>query len=385
MNFHAAARSLPSTASALVAPFRRLSHSRIGATWESFFTPVHRVIIDVPATTSNLGPGFDCLGLALDLRNRIIIERADAFSCSVHGVEDGTLPEDESNLVVQSCYKALEIMGKRTSTPPLRFECHNVVPARRGLGSSSSARVAGLAGGMALCGKEIYTPNVKKQLLQLAADEESSADNIAAAIYGGLQVSFRSEDGSNQWITQRVNLPRGLHCVLFIPDVDSSVNKEASRAVLPAWYKRQDAVHNIGRAAMLVNSLATGQLDALRFAMEDRLHQQYRAGLYPFEPLLHAAIKAGAHGAFLSSQGPSVVAVCGGTSGLERAVGLDTMSQFLAEAVQSSLLKTAREFGIDGDVFVTTPTESGVITSGFDEKGTPLWGPEWEAAQSNNS
>jgi hypothetical protein len=80
-----------------------------------------------------------------------------------------------------------------------------------------------------------------------------------------------------------------------------------------------------------------------------------------------------------------VVAVCGGTSGLERPVGLDTMSQFLAEAVQSSLLKTAREFGIDGDVFVTTPTESGVITSGFDEKGTPLWGPEWEAAQSNNS
>lgn len=368
----------------VLAENRGLAPSRIGATQESFFTPAHRVVVSTPATTSNLGPCFDSLGLALDLRNRIIIERADRFSIRVFGEGEGgegSIPEDESNIVVQSCYKALESMGKLGSMPPLRFECHNTVPSRRGLGSSSSALVAGLAGGLALGGKELYTPVVKKQLLQLAADDEGSSDNIAAAVYGGLQVSFRSSDVSKQWITQRINVPLGLQCVLFIPDEVGSVGKEAARAALPAYYKRDDAVHNIGRSAMLVNCFATGQFDALRFAMEDRLHQHYRAGLFPFDPVLHAALKAGAHGAFLSSQGPAVVAICGGATSLNSAVGSDTMSQFLAEAVQTAMIKAAEEFDIEGDVYVATPSEVGISSSGFDEAGTPLWGPEWEMVQ----
>jgi len=361
------------------------SASRIGATWESFFTPAHRVVLSTPATTSNLGPGFDSLGLALDLRNHVVIERADEFSISVYGEGEGgegMIPETEANLVVQSCYAAIEQMGKSQSMPPLRFECHNTVPSRRGLGSSSSALVAGIAGGFALMGKELYTPGVKKQVLQMAADKEGAADNIAAAIYGGLQVSFKSSDESSQWITQRVNVPHGMHCVLFIPDdTAGSLAKETSRGTLPAYYKRQDAVHNIGRVAMLVNCFATGQFDAMRFAMEDRLHQQYRAGLFPFEPVLQAALKAGAHGAFLSSQGPAVVAVCGGSTGVDGVLGSDTMSQFLAEAVQEAMLRAAQEFDIEGDVYVATPSEVGIISSGFAEDGTPLWGPEWEMAQ----
>ena len=457
--------------------------SRIGATWESFFQPAHRVRVSVPATTSNLGPGFDCFGLSLDLRNNIVVERADEFSISIFGEGEGggsSIPESEANLVVRKCYEALDALGKLEQMPPLRFECHNVVPSRRGLGSSSSATLAGLAAGLALGGRELYTPPVKKQLLQLAADSEGSADNVAAGIYGGFQVSFQSTDGSHQWITQRVAVPRGLHCVLYIPDDTTTVEREAARSMLPAYYKQADAVHNIGRAAMLVNCFATGQFDALRFAMEDRLHQQYRAGLYaaeggacaagragragrctpsntcetmhakhctpgtarqalhakrctlmdarrathaercmpsdaralrarcdtlsslplitlvtrvgtpraragcaprrfPFEPLLHAALKAGAHGAFLSSQGPAVVAVCGGATGGDGDLGGDTMSQFLAEAVSAALLEAAARFGIDGEVYVATPSETGITSAGFAADGTPLWGAEWDA------
>ena len=193
----------------------------------------------------------------------------------------------------------------------LRFECHNVVPCQRGLGSSSTALVAGYAAGLALAGKELYAPITKKLLLQMAADEEGHADNIAAAIYGGFQVSFKKEHKNRtQWITQRVHVPRGLHCVIYIPDEKHTTSTETSRGTLPAYYRREDVVHNLGRTAMLVNCFATGQFDALRFAMEDRLHQQYRAGLFPFEPLLHAALKAGAHGAFLSSQVHGMCMAC---------------------------------------------------------------------------
>ena len=139
-------------------------------------------------------------------------------------------------------------------------------------------------------------------------------------------------------------------------------------------------MHNIGRAAMLVNCFATGQFDALRFSMEDRLHQQYRAGIFPFEPLLNAALNAGAHGAFLSSQGPAVVAICGGSTGIGD-LGSDTMSQFLAEAVSQALLKAATDFEVSGEVHVATPSQQGILSSGFAEDGTPLWGQEWDLQQ----
>jgi homoserine kinase len=246
---------------------RRALHavSRIGSTWESFFEPAHRVHVTTPATTSNLGPGFDSFGMAMDMSNEVIVEHADEFSITIlgEGVNGNEhIPANEENVIVQSCYRAFEYMGK--PVPPLRFECHNTVPALRGLGSSSSALVAGLAAGFALGGKEVYAPTVKKLILQLAADIEGHADNISAAIYGGLQVNFRSSpEGyarSGQWITQRVHLPSGLHCVLYIPDHVHQVARNSSRGALPELYTRSDCVHNIGRAAMLINCFATGQV-----------------------------------------------------------------------------------------------------------------------------
>ena len=360
--------------------------SRIGATWESFFAPAHKVIVRVPATTSNLGPGFDSMGFALNMQNTLIVERADQFSISVMGegsdTSDSLIPTDESNTIVKSCARVMEMFGHDFGgkPPPFKFESRNTVPAQCGLGSSSSALVLGMAAGLALSGKEVYTPQAKKLLLQLAADEEGHADNISAAIYGGFQVNFKSPlskgSSTNQYITQRVNVPPGLHCVLYIPDIPQL--RDQARAVMPTGYSRDDTVHNIGRAAMLVNCFATGQFDALRFAMEDRVHQPYRSRFFPVEELIDAALNAGAHGAFLSSQGPTVVAICGGGT---TDVGGDTMSQFLAEAVSDAMANTAQSRGYDGQVHVAMPSTDGLVSSGFSQDGTPLWGPEWEEAQ----
>lgn len=267
--------------------------SRIGATWESFFQPANKVVVKVPATTSNLGPGFDSFGLALNMYNVLTVERADRFSITVHGEgEEGTLiPHDDSNAIVQSCAKMLKLFNSPIpfdgDAPALRFESHNMVPAQRGLGSSSSALVLGMAAGLALCGKEVYAPTTKKLLLQLAAEEEGHADNISAAIYGGFQVNFRASisrySQASQYITQRVQIPRALHCVLYIPS--EVVARDSARAAMPTGYSRDDTIHNIGRASMLVNCFATGQFDALRFAMEDRVHQPYRSRFFPFDAL----------------------------------------------------------------------------------------------------
>lgn len=148
-------RRLSSMIQATGAPGHGLS-SRIGAIAESFFTPVHRVELTVPATTSNLGPGFDSFGFALNMHNSIVVERADKFSLEIFGEGSETLDKTEENLIVRMTAKALGLLGK--PMPPLRFELRNAVPPRRGLGSSSSAIVAGYAAGLAFGGKELYTP-----------------------------------------------------------------------------------------------------------------------------------------------------------------------------------------------------------------------------------
>jgi len=370
--------------------------SRIAAASESFFEPVHRVELTVPATTSNLGPGFDCFGLALNMHNRVIIERADAFSLDIYGEGSTTLARTEENIIVGMTAKTLGLMDK--AMPPLRFECHNAVPPRRGLGSSSSAIVAGFAAGLAFGGKELYHMATKKLLLNLAASEESEATRmrharIAPAIYGGLQISFRrdtpgaaqgasataspSGQGYGQgasgghWITQRVSTPDGLQCVLFVPDEEASTKK--AREVLPASLSYSDVVFNVARASMLANCFATGQFSPMRYAMDDRLHQQHRChNLFPYcEDIIRAALKAGAHGAFLSGAGPTVVAITGG-SGIADA-GSDTMSQFLAEAVSKAMHETAVRQGVAGSVHIAEPSAGGLTSAGYSVDGAKLW------------
>jgi len=344
--------------------------SRIGAVEESFQKAVHRVELTIPATTSNLGPGFDCFGIALNLHNRIVIERADKFSMQIFGEGRWTISRTEENLMVRMTAKALGLMDQ--PMPPLRFTCHNAVPPRRGLGSSSSAVIAGFAAGLALGGKKLDAPATKKLLLNRAAAEESDAKRmrharIAPAIYGGFQISFAGEE---QWIAQRVSVPHGLQVVLFIPDDEAST--ELVREILPSHIAYSDAIFNISRASMLVNCFATAQFNPLRFAMEDRLHQQHRSKLFLHcDPIIQAALRAGAHGAFLSGAGPTVVAITGGV-GMGR-VGSDTMSQFLAEEVSRAVHEAADRHGVRGSVHIAAPTTAGLISAGYDSNGDKLW------------
>jgi len=331
---------------------------------ESFFKPVHRVVISVPATTANLGPGFDSFGFALDVWNRVIVERSDTFSMHNSGEGAERISTGPDNMVARMATKALESLG--CETPPLRFECQNAVPPTRGMGSSSAALVAGLTAGLAFGGKDMSTPATKKLLLQLAAQEEGHADNVAPAIYGGFQIAFSAGE---QWITQRVGLPYGMQCVLFIPDDEMSTTE--ARAALPGALPYKDAVFNIARASMLVNCFATAQFDPLRYAMEDRLHQQYRSHMFPFDQFIKTALEAGAHGAFLSGAGPTVLAIAGGVGIADP--GSDTMSQFLAEAVSEAMLDVARKQGISGTVHIASPSLTGMQSVGYAADGTVLW------------
>lgn len=325
---------------------------------------VDKVIINVPATTANLGPGFDSFGFALDVWNRVIVERADEFSMTITGEGADRLDCSENNMVARMANRAMRELG--VEPPPLRFVCQNAIPPTRGMGSSSAALVAGLAAGLAFAGKDMSTPATKKLLLQLAAEEEGHADNVAPAIYGGFQIAF---EAGEQWITQRVALPYGMQCVLFIPDDEMSTTE--ARAALPDAITYKDAIFNISRAAMLVNCFATAQFDPLRYAMEDRLHQNYRTHMFPFEPFIKTALQAGAHGAFLSGAGPTVLAIAGGVGIADP--GSDTMSQFLAEAVSEALLEEARKNGISGTVHISTPSFGGLNSVGTTADGAVLW------------
>merc|ERR1719261_1084752 len=336
--------------------------SRIQSIQESFYETVDRVDVHVPATTANMGPGFDSLGLAMNVYNRLVVTRADKFSMTIEGEGADRIKPSPDNLIVKCVEKGLAAVGQ--PMVPLHFECQNSVPPTRGMGSSSAALVSGLAAG----GKDLSTPATKKLLLQLAADEEGHPDNVAPAIYGGFQVAFRTAC-PGQWVTQRVNIPTGLQCVLFIPD-DEMKTSEA-RGCLPENLTYADAVHNISRAAMLVNCFATSQFDPLRYAMEDKLHQPHRKHMFPYYPIIEASLEAGAHGAFLSGAGPTVLAIAGGVGA--SGVGTDTMSQFLAEAVSEAMTKEALKHNITGTVHIAQATETGVVSSGYSKDGAVLW------------
>jgi homoserine kinase len=177
----------------------------------------------------------------------------------------------------------------------------NAIPVSRGLGSSSSAIVAGLVGANALLGE----PLDGERLLALAVELEGHPDNVTPALLGGFQVTSLGEEGL---VRLRIPPPAGLRAVVCIPD--TAVSTEAARRVLPPVYSRADAVFNVGRVALLVAALLTGQVGALRAAMQDRIHQPYRASLVPgFEAALAAALEAGAAGACLSGSGSTMLAL----------------------------------------------------------------------------
>ncbi len=290
--------------------------------------------VKVPATTANMGPGFDSLGMALDLWNEVTVAPGD-FAVYVEGEGAGELPLDESNLVVTAIHTALRHAGE--NVPDLTIHCNNAIPLRRGLGSSSGAAVAGLMTGLAIAGRE---PD-PALLLELAAKLEGHPDNAAPAVYGGCCITVRGPDG---WIVDQAPLPNNLHAVTFMPDVETETTE--ARAILPDMVSRKDAVFNLGRTALLVNALGTGRLDLLRHATEDRLHQPQRGSVFPaMKNIIRGALNGGAHGAFLSGSGPSVIAL---TTGREMTVLYE-------------MTEAARMSGVSGRGKVLRPAASGAV------------------------
>ncbi len=276
-----------------------------------------RVTVNAPATTANMGPGFDCLGMAFEMWNELTVERGN-FHVGIEGEGAGELPEDARNLVVTGVEAAFHRAEKEV--PPLKYTCRNRIPQGRGLGSSSAAIVAGLIAGSALAGADLENGD----LVTLAADLEGHPDNVASAIYGGCTIGVH--DGG-QWVVDQVPVPDGLSAVVFIPDLQT--NTHESRARLADRIPRSDAIYNIGRAAMLVSALHKSNFALLRQATQDRLHQPQRSQVFPaLSRLIKAALNGGAHGAFLSGAGPSVMAL---TTGNEV-----TVSYEMAEAARIS-------------------------------------------------
>ena len=316
--------------------------------------PLHS--ITVPATSANMGPGFDSFGFAVDLENELILERG-AFKVDIIGEGETSLPRDESNAIIKAVKDGYAAIYPDESLPmdDIKFTSINRIPPARGLGSSSAALVAGLAAGLALAGQDLAKPQTKQLLLQLAADAEGHPDNVAPAIYGGFQVSINT---GKQWVTQAIGLPTGMQAVLFIPEFESLTSE--TRAALPKEIPVADAVFNISRAAMLINSFATDNFEALRYACQDVIHQPYRGAAFPMQAMIDAALGMGAHGAFLSGAGPTVLALTGGHGS---DVDADTMATFLAVEVADAMLAAAKEGGCDGRAVISAPSPEGVRCS----------------------
>jgi homoserine kinase len=259
-----------------------------------------RTKVSVPASTSNLGPGFDCLGLALDLRNDVVLELVDErgpTTVDVHGEGAGLLPTGEKNLVVRAARLALpkNLPGR------LRLRCDNRIPMGRGLGSSGAATVAGLWAGAHLFGT---LRRSEDELEELAVRMEGHPDNAVPCIHGGLTASLF--DG-RRVSSHRLEIHPSLSSSVCIPNIDFPTKK--ARAVLPRTVTRADAVFNIARIALLPRALATAHTGLLHRLMEDRLHQERRFALAPgLSDALAAALRAGAVGAAVSGAGPSAFA-----------------------------------------------------------------------------
>ena len=299
------------------------------------FQPIE---VMAPATTANLGPGFDCLGMALDLWNRLEILPATAGDESrplveVIGEGAGELAEDATNLT----YRAMQFLFDEAGRPmpPLRLRCHNNIPLSRGLGSSAAAIAGGLAAANALCGHP-YTAN---ELLEMAATIEGHPDNVAAAVLGGLQLVV--SDGP-QLYTAPIPVPPELHAVLLVPE--TRIATADARAVLPGRVSVADAVFNMGRAALLVAGMGLNRPEYLAVATEDKLHQPYRQPLFPAVKVIFAAARAaGALGVFVSGSGSTILALAAGRE----------------MTVAYEMFEAARLTGVSCRMEITRPTTKG--------------------------
>lgn len=248
----------------------------------------------VPATSANLGPGFDCMGLALRLYNRFTFQEI-ASGLIVEGSEKSF--DDKDNLIYISMKKCFEKLGYEPTG--IKITSETDVPVSRGLGSSATCIVAGVMGANELAGRKL----TKKQLLEIATEIEGHPDNIAPAMFGGCVTSVYEDD---RVYYSKIRVARGLKFYALIPNFKLSTKK--ARGVLPKVVSFEDAVFNVGRVSLMTSALRNGEFELMKVAGKDRLHQQYRGSLIEgYDSIIAEAEDAGAYGSFLSGAGPTIL------------------------------------------------------------------------------
>jgi homoserine kinase len=253
-----------------------------------------------PGSTANLGPGFDALGLALSIYNYLDIQTqsTSGLQITIEGEGKGLLTTDETNLFYQAAQFTAQKLGK--TLPGLSIHMKNDIPLARGLGSSSTAIVAGV-----IAANHIFDrPLAQQALLNIATEIEGHPDNVSPCLLGGLTMSTVD---NTEVACVRAIPPKDLQAVVAIPQFELKTSD--ARKALPKDISLQDAVFSISRACLVTAALMSGKLDQLKIGMQDRLHQPYRAHLIPhFYDVIDAALKAGSLGAALSGAGPTLMA-----------------------------------------------------------------------------
>lgn len=266
--------------------------------------PGRRVLVRVPATSANLGPGFDTLGLALSMYDELDVTALPEgeLEIDVEGEGMGDVPRDASHLVVRAIAYAYEAVGRRM--PGLRLRARNVIPHGRGLGSSGAAVVSGLLAAKGLLRGDVEIGD--ETLLRLATELEGHPDNVAPGLFGGLTIAWVDETGPQH---KKLIVHRGVSPLVFVPDFTMSTS--VARSLQPLQVPREDAVFNVSRSALLIAAL-TQSPELLLAATEDKLHQSYRAQAMPGTDQLVRALRAEGFAAVVSGAGPSVLVLADG-------------------------------------------------------------------------
>ncbi|MBD0381709.1 homoserine kinase [Paenibacillus sedimenti] len=299
-----------------------------------------KVRVKVPASTANLGPGFDSLGMALNLYAWIDMAVSEKTTIRLIGDQMNGIPTDKSNLIYKVAQMVFEQAG--VSHPELDIAMYSDIPLTRGLGSSASAIIGALAGANALIGNKLTTD----ELFQIATRLEKHPDNVGASLFGGIVVAF--------WDGQRAESIRlepdpNLEVLVAIPAFQLSTEK--ARGVMPQQVSMKDAVFNLSHSSLLVAALSTGNLDMIRHAMKDALHQPYRAALIPgMTTILEQADRHGALGVALSGAGPTLLTL------------VDARSDRKAE-LEVFLKETLLKEGIEAQTLWLKPSGEGVTIS----------------------
>jgi len=273
------------------------------------------VEVSVPATTANLGPGFDTLGMALTMGDRLsaTVVEGTGITVEVHGVGEGEVPTDETNLIAKSLLHAFAAKG--VMAPGLHLVAHNTIPHGRGLGSSGAAIVAGVMAAKGLL--EGYESFDASELLAIATEMEGHPDNIAPSLFGGLTIAWMTDQGPKH---KKLSVHRGVSLVVAVPQ-EASMSTQLARSLQPDTVPHQDAIFNLSRSALLIAALIQSP-ELLFEATEDKLHQTYRASaMQDTDDLLQKLRKQG-FAAVVSGAGPSVLILCSDPSQRAEVAGI---------------------------------------------------------------